>query len=462
MKLLKEQLRKHACTFITVPKHLELKVEDFSQNEANFIWATDDLEDGIAITLDLEGNLLSFTKPATLHGPIKSLAEQQVIAESFLTEQYNDAPHFLSLSKTLQKEDETRFIFEQFVGGYPLASFYTRIVVSTYGEITEFHYNGYTDTPPSFPIDFADKEGIFEQLRQANWAISIQYLNHEQCSVSTSGLYAMYVSPIVYQSFDAITGETNSDEDDYDEDVYLPFPKVSALNKYDTLEKIIGVDDSMEKLREVETEDEICIVWRDKNWKSTADKTFDSFLFERIEETIKAKKHKETGKLTGFVCFKEVFGELKLTFEACQNIAATFIATYFDEYVPYLKLKYTEPFFSESHRAVFTFLLHDGQGNLIDGETFLIGVNRTTGKVETLMTPKIDMKTIQDFDSSSIQPLEHVLSALSGADAFLKWQRNYDEANGQDILQYKIGLPETKQRILGIDAVSGKLIFSKL
>lgn len=69
-----------------------------------------------------------------------SLQEQQQIAEQFLTTQYAEALHYFTLSKVTEREDRTRFTFEQFVGGYPLARFYCIIEIAANGQVLDFNY----------------------------------------------------------------------------------------------------------------------------------------------------------------------------------------------------------------------------------------------------------------------------------------------------------------------------------
>ncbi len=463
VQLLKEQLAKLALDFVSVPEHYELQVEDYSNNQATFIWATSNLEDGIDITLDQNGSLLTLSKPSSKIGTVLTIEQQKSVAELFLTEQYKHALEYLTLSETIQKEDETRFIYEQYVGGYPLTSFYTKIVVSKYGEVIDFKYDGYTKTPPIFPDPLVDKNTILQHLHQAKWSLSLHYLNNDLYSVSESGLYQIYESSIVYQSFDATTGAARFDNEEEERVSLLPFPKVATLEKQATIEDIIGIPDSMEKLREIELDDnKLAIVWRDKDWQAPKDKTMDSFFHERLEDTVKAKIDTRTNTLIEFIWFKKRTGSLQLSFEACRDIACTFITTYFTEYLPFLQLKLTEAEFNVVHRAFFTFPLHNGNGQIIDGKQFYVAVNRTTGYIDLIRSPRIDLSIVQAYEPLLIQPLETVISALDDINVFLTWSKRHEEEEIKYVLQYQLGQAQSKQTILGIDAVSGTLVLSKL
>lgn len=142
--MLKEQLAKLALNFVSIPNNYHLLMEDHSNDQATFMWSLDDLEDGIKVTLDENGKLIDLTRPPSAMGTLVTTQQQQAIAENFLTEQYAEALNYLTLSAVIEREEETKFLYEQYVGDYPLTIYSTKIVVSKYGEIIDFKYNGYT------------------------------------------------------------------------------------------------------------------------------------------------------------------------------------------------------------------------------------------------------------------------------------------------------------------------------
>ena len=246
-------------------------------------------------------------------------------------------------------------------------------------------------------------------------------------------------------------------------ETFIPFPNTEVVEKRTTIEEVIGIADGMVKLREVEIdENTLVIVWRERDWQAPKDKIMESLLLERMEDTVKAKIDKHSGKLKEFMWFKERKGELDLSFEACRDIACTFIATYFEDYIPYLQLQIEKPSFNGVNCAFFTFPLHAAQDLQIEGEHFYIGVNKTTGFIDILWSPRMDLAELQSFEASTIQPFEDVKSALQGVEAFLQWSRKYDEDEPKEVLEYKLGQIETKQRIVGIDATTGDLIISNI
>jgi len=461
--MLKEQLTKLALNFVSIPHDYQLLVEDFSNEQAKFIWSTDDLVNGIEVTLDRSGKLIELTSPPSTNGTLLTMEQQQAIAEQFLTSQYAEALDYLTLSTVIQKEEETRFFYKQYAGGYPLASHTTKTIVSKYGEIIDFRYDGYTKTPPTFPAQLSSKEAILQQIYKTPWKLSMKYLLSDIYSVPQSGLYPVYESPIVYQSFNAVNGEPAFEHELEEPETFIPFPNAEVIKKQATIEEIIGMADCMIKLREVEIdENTLVIVWREKDWQAPKDKTMESFFLERMEDTVKAKIDKYSGKLKEFIWFKERTGELNLSFEACRDIACTFIATYFEEYIPYLQLQIEKPSFNGVNCAFFTFTLHVAQDLQIEGERFYVGVNKTTGFIDILWSPRIGLDELQSYETSTIQPFEDVMPVLQKVDAFLQWSRKYDENENNEVLEYKLGQIETKQRIVGIDATTGNLIVSQI
>ncbi|WP_203333379.1 sigma-70 family RNA polymerase sigma factor [Planococcus beigongshangi] len=461
--MLKEQLAKSALTFVSIPHDYQLFVEDYSNEQAKFIWATDELADEITVTLDQNAKLIELTRLPSTDGTLATIEQRQSIAEQFLTSHYAEALDYLTLADVIQEEESTRFLYGQFVGGYPLASHSTKITVSKYGEIIGFKYQGYTKTPPAFPARLAGAEAILQQLERAPWKLTMKYLSSDIYSVPSPGLYPVYESPIVYQSFLAENGQPALEHEPEEPITLIPFPDAAAADKQGTIEEVIGVTEEMIKLREVGLDDDtVVVVWRERDWQAPEDKTMENLLLERSEDTVKAKIDKHSGKLKEFMWFKERKGELDLSFEACRDIACTFIATYFKEYIPYLQVQIEEPSFNGVNCAFFTFPLHANQELQIEGERFYIGVNKTTGFIEILWSPRMALDELQSYEAPSLQPFANVKSALEQVEAFLQWSKNYDEDEPKEILKYKLRQAGTKQQIVGIDAVTGELIVSDI
>lgn len=461
--MLKEQLAKSALTFVSIPHDYQLFVEDYSNEQAKFIWATEELADEIAVTLHQNGKLIELTRLPSTDGTLSTIEQQQSIAEQFLTSHYAEALDYLTLSNVIQNEEETRFFYGQFAGGYPLASHTTKITVSNYGEILGFKYEGYTETPPAFPAQLAGEEAPLQHLKEAPWKLTMKYLSSDIYSVPSPGLYPVYESPIVYQSFDAENGQPAFEHEPEEPETFIPFPDTAPSDKQETIEEVIGVTKEMKKLREVELDENTLVaVWREKDWQAPKDKTMESLILERMEDTVKVKIDKHSGKLKEFMWFKERTGNLDLSYEACRDIACTFIATYFEKYIPYLQLQIDEPSYNDVNCAFFTFPLRAAQDLHIEGERFYVGVNKTTGFIEIFWSPRMDLDELQSFEASSIQPFRVLKSALENVEVFLQWSKKYDEDEPQEVLEYKLRQTGTKQQIVGIDAVTGDLIVTDM
>ncbi len=463
INMLKEQLAEKALKFVSMPDDFKLIIEDYSDDQVSFAWAADDyLNDGIAVTLNNEGKLieLSIDSYADLNMQL-SIVEKRMIAENFLHKEHPEALQYFTLSSTEEKEKSSKFTYEQFVAGSPLSKPYCKIEVSSSGEVINFNYRSFTKTIPNVPKQLFDKDKLLTQcIQQAKWQLQLRFLSKDVYTIEQSGLFLIYENEQFYKAFDAVTGKTSFAEDEEElPESFLPFPHIPAQAKQHIIEEIIGIPRSMTRIREEEMDDCIAIVWRDENWDSPNDLTFDSFIRERSENTVKVKIDKETKKLKEFLWFKERAGNLQLSYEQCKEIAYSFIATHFEEFVPFMLIKDGEPSLNEeSQRAFFKFYLHIGDGQLIDGEHFYLSVNMTTGFIEFLMHPYITVDEIKAFDKKSLITEEHFKNVWSSIDAILKWDLQYDEDEPYEKLVYKLCEKKSKKKIACIDAVTGEII----
>ena len=464
--MLKEQLKEIALNFFSIPEHYKLAIENVTDENAMFHWKDVNSVDEYYIELDRHGNLLSLSQPIKQSSEHISVKEQQLIAEQFLTSHYPEALHYYTLSKIIEHEDRTRFNFEQFVGGYPLARLNCFIEIAANGDVHEFNYRGYTKTPPSLPEKLVPKEIILNKLFEADWTPSLSYLTSETYSVPASGLYALYESPVVYQTLDADIKSCTFDEVvdanlDVDEIVYVPLPAVAPQVPEQSPEAIIGVTPSMEIVQQAMTEEDTEVtVWREKDWQAPIDNSLDSYWQKQYEERVKAKITKSTNRLKGFVWFKERTGDFDLSYEECRNIAISFITTYYREYVPYLQMKLDEPSFNKLHRACFVFSLTVDDYH-VDNEFFMITVNKTTGYIDMLMTSDTDISVIKAYKPTPLLQLFEAKQALKEVDAHLKWKHSYKDDDTTEQLVYAFSHSKTKQHIRGINAVTGELILMK-
>lgn len=445
--MLTQQLKAAAAQFFTIPASYELCIEDIN-------------DEGYYIEFDKQGKLLTLTQPATKHGEVKSASELQQIAAQFLTAQYPNALHYLTQTNAHKQDDRHCFKFEQLVGGLPLNQYYCLIDVTQHGQVVDFRFRGYTEQPPCIPEQLAQKEEMVATLINASWHTRLRYLTPDSYNVPRAGLYVLYESAVLHESFEAETGTPRFEHEEREEEVYVSLPAICASTPK-TTEEMIGVTSSMEVIRQSNIdEDEHGIVWRDKAYKEANDKTMDSFFAARFEQTVKATFQTSTGHLKGFIWFKERNGTLDLSFEACRDIAVSFLKTYYPAYVPYVQMQVEKPSFNEAHRAFFAFpIVVDGYA--LAGEMFNIAINRTTGNIDVLMTPKLELDVIQSYNVAPLLPLTEAKKSLQHVDTLLAWHTDYKQEEQVEKLSYTFADQETQQSIRGIDAVTGALILSK-
>lgn len=464
VKMMLNNLRNIALQYVAIPENYTLTIEDLNEDGASFFWKSDGDEEGYYVDISSAGKLQSFYQPVQ-HSDVHLTNEQlQQKVEQFLTSQYPQALTYYSLHHTKHKENSIRFRYKQLVHGLPLDGAYCAIEVAHSGQIMEFEYKPYQEKPPEVPATFADKAPILEQLKNAEWTLQLEYLSTNTYNVPKSGLYAVYAIHFLYHSFDAATGEDLLkivEDSEYIEEtptIYVDIPDVQLDEPLATIEEIIGIPSSMELIREEENEQGyVAKVWRDKAYEPPQDKSMDQFVLDRFEHTVKANVHGETGQIQGFIWFKERIGELSLTFQQCELIAAKFIRTYFSAFVPYLKLKVKDPSFNEANRAIFHFGVFV-QGLKLDGEFFMLSVNKTTGLIDMLMGPKMSVNVLREFTPQAALPFEEVQEALDGIDVVLEWDKRYDQDEPYELLIYRFKERGTNKSINYINATNGALI----
>ena len=460
-------LKEIALQYVSIPASFALTIEDIDEDEATFLWKEDGSDEGYYINLSADGKLLSLSQPVSPTDKMISAEQQQFIAEQFLTEQYNEALNYFTLSTIKTKAESKRYYYEQFVYEIPLQSSYCTIEISNSGQLINFEYKAYQTSPPKTPATLAAKEPILEQLTKADWTAQLEYLSSEYYTVPHSGLYAVYHSTFLYHSFDAATGEDLLKQKKVEEietepqERFVPLRQVEPDVPLATIEEIIGIPTTMEVIRQGDDDGGyIGIVWRDKTYKQPTDKSMNQFVLDRFEHTVKATVNKETGELRGFVWFKERTGSLSLSFEQCEEIAVKFLNTYFPMFIPYLQMKVQDESFNEANRAFFHFGLFV-QGLPLEGEFFMLSVNKTTGLVDMLMTPKLDARVLEDFQIQPKLPVEQAKEALKDVDAVLEWDKRYEKEEPVEMLIYRFKSRKSKLPIRYINATTGELILWK-
>lgn len=468
VNIMLHHLKEAALHYFSIPTDYTLTIEDIDEKEATFFWKGEhSADEGYYITLTTDGKLLSLSQPVASTGEAISTEEQRQIAEKFITSQYIEALHYFSLATIQTKTDSTRFYYKQLIGGIPLQSASCVVEVSTSGQLMNFEYKPYQLIPPKIPARFATKEPILEQLKQSAWTARLEYLSSDYYTVPRSGLYVVYHSTYLYHSFDATSGKDLSialeDEDMESEgqESFIPLPQVEPNEPLSTIEEIIGLPPSMERIRQSALDDGyIGMVWRDCTYEPPSDKSMNQFVLDRFEHTVKATVNEATGELRGFVWFKERTGSLSLSFNQCEEIAVKFLNTYFPAFVPYLQMKVTDASFNEAHRALFHFQLVI-ENLPIEGEFFMLSVNQTTGLVDMLMTPKLELNVLEEFEKQPLLPVEQAKESLKRVDVLLEWDKRYEMDNPVEMLIYRFKKRKSKLPIKYIDATTGELILMK-
>lgn len=460
-------LKEVALQYFFVPDSFTLTIEDMNEEEATFFWKDEHSEEGYYIKINTNGQLLSLSQPIQSKNTYISAEAQQQIAEQFIISQYADALHYFTLATIKTKLTSKRYYYKQFVYGIPLQSAYCIIEVSNCGQLMNFEYKAYQTSPPKTPATVAAKESILEQLANAEWTAQLEYLSSDIYTVPRSALYVVYHSSFLYHSFDAATGKDLLEQLEREEieieqqEKFVPLLKVEPDVPLATIEEIIGLTPSMELIRTSEIEDGyIGMVWRDQTYQQPTDKSMNQFVLDRFEHTVKATVNEATGELRGFVWFKERTGSLSLSFEQCEEVAVKFLNTYFSSFVPYLQMKVQDASFNEAHRAVFHFHLFVN-GLPLEGEFFMLSVNKTTGLVDMLMTPKVDVKVLEVFRAQPLLPVEQAKEALKEADVVLEWDKRYEMDEPVEMLIYRFKSRESQLPIRYIDAITGELILMR-
>ncbi|MER2129079.1 sigma-70 family RNA polymerase sigma factor [Solibacillus sp.] len=463
-RMLKAQLFELAKNFAKVPTNYELELEDYQEHGiASFMWKGQSKDEGVFVRLDDKGRLDDFAKNPTIQGPQLSEQLKLEIAEQLLREQYPEALSYYTLIEQNKKEASTSFKFGQVVGGLPLNRFYCLMEVTDPGEVINFTYTGYMENPPQMPTELYPTEHILKALYEEEWTLSATSFNQKYDSVPASGIYAIYDSALLKQAYDAVSGKPLFEYDDERKPSYVPFPKVEALPKKDTIEEIFGINEQWEQYEEVS----ICmdeayeeLNWRPKGWQDSKDKSYEHYMKSKFENRVKAKVDKRTKRLDSFIWFAEIEGEAKLSEDECLQIAAQFIQTYNPEYIPYLQVEVKVEEDIEENRAFFRFVVQK-DGLFVENEFFHMNISKKTGEILMFLTPNVEVECIENFAPQAIKPINEWLP-LKGLKVQMEWSKVYweTEQNEEEVrLIYRIRMTDGAY-IKGVNAESGEVIYS--
>ncbi|PYF08326.1 YcdB/YcdC domain-containing protein [Ureibacillus chungkukjangi] len=475
----KDQLKERALSLIELPDHLNPLIEEVAEDEngegqAIFTWADEQQEEGISVSLDLNGNLtsLSIERNEPTNG-VFSLNETQLKekAEQFLSSHYPHALQKVTLFTTQKVEGAYRFNYEQIVMGLslPRTGFY--IDVEPSGEVIGFEYFGIKDEP-SIPETLIEKEKLFQHVQtQLDFKPLIANLNSAIHDVRKEGLQLVYDIDLL-MNYKADTAQPTltiiHDEDSPSQ--YVPLPKADTVAKEEaSIEEVIGIPAEMEVIRKVELEKEVGIVWRERGWKqSKKDLSVDSFLQSHNEDTVKAFISKDSEKVRGFVWFKERNGDLCLDREECYEKALDFLQMLIPNFYQCLQLKVhdNEEDFEEARaKETFSFRVQSKQGIQIFLELVIVSVNRHTGLIDYYSGPSFDFDQLEHIPAAPVTSKEEAHKIfLKSLDFELAWDKNYGDEDGENeeySLIYRACDHHTKRAIRYIDAMTGAIILEK-
>lgn len=475
----KEELRKRALSFVSIPADFKPIIEEYAEGEngegeAIFSWANEEKDKGVTINLDLVGNLTSLSidmdDDRDLNTVPLGVEERKERAEQFLLKFYPDALCDLTFYEMEKLNPAYRFNYERIVMELPLESAGCFIDVDQEGNIVKFSYK-VAGQIPEIPTTLISKEKLIEhEQNRLDFQQTITNLYTIIHDVADDGPRLVYEPEPSFMSYkaDVLTPTLSIIHDEDVPETYVPLPRPSntAVKKDLSIKEVIGITEGMEIIREVDLGEETGIVWRDRNWEmKDQDLSIEGFFKRRSEDTVKAFISKKTGIVRSFMWFNERSGELKLTREECLQKATDFLQLILPDYHKYLDLivrENDEEVDNTRKKEAFSFRIQNGKGIPVPLEIVIVAVNRETGQIDHYSGPSFDMEQLSQI------PAEPVISKEEARDIFfshldfeLTWNKEYDEDTESHILVYQACDKYTRTPIRYIDAMTGAVITVK-
>lgn len=459
-RMLKEQLFELAQQYANAPTYYELELENYLEDGiSSFMWKGQNKDEGVFIRLDNNGRLDDFSKTPTKDGSPITEEKKLAIAQQLLREQYPEAIAYYTLVEQHKKVSSTCFEYVQVVDGSPLDGYYCRIEVTNPGEIIHFTYTGYMENPPTMPKELYPPEHILHALYKGEWSLSAESFNEQYDSVSESGIYAFYESELLRHAYDAVTGKPLFDNEP--KPSYVPFPKVEALLKKDTIEEMMGISDEWERYEEESMDEEFDeLNWHPKSWQDEEGKSYEHYMRRNFEHRMKARVDKQTKQLDSFISFAGSEGEANLSEEECLQIAIQFIQTYYSEFTSYLYVEMKDEEDIEENRAFFRFVVQK-DGYFVENEFFYMNISKKTGAILMFLSPNIAIEEIEKFKPKTIKPIQELLP-LKNLKVHVEWDKFYGETEqDEDEMRLIYRIQTTDGAFVkGIHAENGEVIYS--
>jgi len=456
---------------VDIPLHLKPVIEEYLDGEeAMFVWANDDKDEGISIKLDDAGNLIRLSIDCDTEnsaGDSLSKLEKREKAERFLVSHYPDALKEFTFTKAESFSRTVRFCYEQLVMDLPLEYTGCYIDIDPTGKSSEFKYYGKKQVP-SIPTALISKEKLGSHVSdRLDFQLTIANVLSAIHDVEEDGLRLVYEPKPFFMNYKAAILEPTlsiiHDEDEPETYISLSPASSNVERKELTNEEIIGITERMEVIREVDMHTETGIVWRNRDWEmKEQDLSINGFFIKHTEDTVKAFISKETGKVKSFMWFNERQGELRLSREECCQKCIEFLQQVAPNYYDYMQLIVREDEELPSTRETFTISMHNGQGVHIESSRFMVSVSRSTGLIDHYHGPDFDLEQLHRIPSEpAISKTKAIDLFLSHLDFELAWKPDYDSETESYILVYQACHRNSKKDIRYIDAITGELILAK-
>ena len=390
-----------ALTIVQVPEGYQLSLEEYGEEVgAVFAWENEEQDDGISISIDIDGNLtdLSIDKSdEIIKSSSLSINEKRKRAEDFLLSHYPNVFQHFTFYRTNELSQATRFDYEQIVMDLPLEELSCMIDIDLAGNVVRSCYDG-VKAIPEVPATLISKEKLIEEV-QKNLDLQLKIINlyADSNDMEGEGLRLVYEPEQSFMKYkaDVLKPTLTIEREVNDVETLIPLPALSITHKGFTNEEIIGITEQMEIIREVDMGPELGIVWRDRNWQSDeTDLSIEGVFQRHTEDTVKAFISKESGKVKSFLWFNERQGKRELSRDACYLIEIEFLQTVIPEYYRYLQLIVREEDEEEDddfQKVLFSFEMNNDYGVPVELGMVTISVNRTTGYIDYFSGSDIDL-----------------------------------------------------------------------
>ncbi|RAS73022.1 RNA polymerase sigma factor [Priestia endophytica] len=428
-----ETLKEKAVSMFSIPSSYDLLIEQDYSEEILFAWEDKAEETGFIVSFHPNGELLSYSRDMNhthIHYAEEVLYEK---ALTFLHDQTNLCPPSFSNASPTFLTKSIRFEWIMKHNGYKIDNSGFFIDVSYDGYVINF--KRYCTTLPRH-FQQPQKEVHVEAVKD--------YLMKEiSCNLflstsNTKGQLVYKIEPPFY----SVEVDEFSLYPVKEDDLVLSKPLMSVNPSTETIEEMIGLTDEHECIRESKDPELRGKVFRKKNLTLvSSDKSVDSYMRERNEETIKIQ-YKENGKIKGIFSFETPPANLRKKCNRKQGYerALQFLEKVLPSYQTILRFGGVSYNTDESWVLVTFYLTSNipfEYGGMIN-----VSVCRKTLRIVYYMGPEIEVDKLL-----SLQEERPLISAIKAKETLLSlleveavWKE--DEEKDCFILHYQTNLLE--------------------